>query len=245
MFSEDSDPNKPVRKPQPWAKNSDHKKCLQECPADHALVLRGRQNKSFAPEYVDPMFDEYFLEEIKEVGWKPDANSTAPENLPEQNCSKAEYVLSNKTMTELMEQTRRMIRLNIKSSVKNEPAPRVKFRDYRLLQKARTVLQKVCPEIELPPIVLTGLLRMFRIAVNESFFHYPYLQLGQDNETDTIWSVLDTCSTEAKKMTFKFANSTNSTSCANGKVSESSKVSRHIDGMTCYLYLTNIFKRIP
>lgn len=164
---------------------------------------------------------------MKEIGWKPSGNSTVPENLPEQNCSKAEYVLSNKTMTELMEQTRRMIRLNIKTSVKNEPAPRVKYADYRLLQKARTILAKVCPEVELPNIVLTGLLRMFRIAVNESFFHYPYLQLGHDNETESIWSVLDTCSNEAKQMTFKYANSTDSTSCANGKVSRNSNISTY------------------
>lgn len=191
------------------------------------MNLTGDRNNTFDPEYIDPLIDEYFLEDLNEIGWRSDGNNSKPTEMPEQNCDHEKYVLSNKTMTELQEQTKRIIRLNIQSTIKNKLSPGVKYADYNLLQKSRTILDKVCPETELPETVLTGMLRMFRIAVNESFFHYPFHQHGDDDETVKIKTILDKCFEEARPMTFIYANETNGT----GK----SKASNESNKATCEL----------
>lgn len=211
-------PSTPVVKSPSWATPADNEKCAKECPSPQSLVMNPSVNNTLGPDYSDPEFDEYFLADMKDHNISTaGSNTTSRGNeSPEANCTRGQYELSDKTMQEIQEQTKRMIQINLRASVSDTPAPGVKFIDYKLMQKSRTILDKVCPEEDVPSTVLTGMHRMFRVALNESFFHYPYDQQGDDRGTNEIWGILTKCFDEAKPMSFATFSGTENLPDTNG-----------------------------
>jgi hypothetical protein len=199
--------------------------------------VKAPETSTFIPDYLDPYKDEYLVfEEItlppldEDDGAPGNAtNATKPangtssgpirkmrgefplfRNQSVHGCDDSTpiYNLSSKTIREINEQTKRMIMANLGFSFKNIPTPKVEVTDYVFLQLARKILLKVCPSAELPPALLTGLHRMFRVAVKESLKFYPYEQKSDENRSATILAGLQNCLAGARPLYFNYQNST-------------------------------------
>ncbi|CAL8074666.1 unnamed protein product [Orchesella dallaii] len=201
----------PFTQQKSWADQAANDKCKLECTYSLNFNNTGPENHTLGPEldYWDPDFDEYFQEDLREIGW---TNMTAFPNITQlknQTCDeqRATYNLTQKTTTEIVEQTKRMIQANLLTSILPVGAGsgyKIEYKDYNLMQKSRKIFAKVCSEM--PTKVLEGMHKMFRVALSESFFHYPYKQITDDSETEEIGKLLETCYSNAREMNFVFAD---------------------------------------
>jgi hypothetical protein len=173
-------------------------KCATECLGNGASTTP----KPASPPATTPFVTDYF--DPASEDW----NITAMEEQPMCNHSLKTYSLTPKTVREITEQTKRMIMANVGSSLKGITTPRVKVEDYKYFQMARHVLLKVCPNEEVPHSLVTGLLRMFRVALKESLKFYPYTMRGDGNQTERITTSLKTCLDTARPFSFEYINLT-------------------------------------
>jgi len=144
----------------------------------------GNSTGTFPPEFFDPDTDYQ--------------NITVPDFYTPCNTSLQMYNLTNKTLREIHEQTKRMILTNLASSMKRVVTPKVNSPDYLLFQLSRGIFEKVCPDEYIPHDLVLQLHRMFRVAVKESLRIYPYDLKGDANRTDRITTALKTCLDTAK-----------------------------------------------
>jgi hypothetical protein len=150
---------------------------------------------------------EYYPANDNDTLTDPDRD---PNLLP--NCTETENNFKNLPRiqaNETNDQTLRMMRLHLDATLKSKRSPDVNITEYSYFQSARQIFEKVCPEAEAPPLLLRSLLRMFRLAVNESWSKYPYRQTGDQNEDDRIKKGLGKCLDGAdQKVEFVYNEST-------------------------------------
>jgi len=112
------------------------------------------------------------------------------------NCSETENNykdLPGIVVNQTHEQTFRLMQNHYGVILNGKKTPTVNITEYEYFQSARLLFLKLCPESEVPPDLVTDLLRMFRVMVNESQNKYPYRQMGDYNEDDRIKEGLATC----------------------------------------------------
>jgi len=112
--------------------------------------------------------------------------------------------IPNMTKTEIREQTKRLATTQINFALFKHKAPEVNLTEYKMLQKSRRVMEKVCPKDEVPPMFLRGALRMFRHALNESLSTYPYRVTGDEGENIRIMDALKKCYEDPQTSTIHF-----------------------------------------
>ncbi|OXA58127.1 hypothetical protein Fcan01_07572 [Folsomia candida] len=227
------DPTKPYGK-LPSGSGKNDAKCAAMCIGNG--VDRGGnettkgQDSTVPPDYLDPLRDDYLI--IEPVSPSPvgggnssdsnstnstDSTATGPKmrlefklfnhkSLHDCDGTTPKYNLTTKTIREINEQTKRMILANLGYSLKGISTPKVGVNDYILLQVSRKIVQSVCPDEEVPHTVLTGLLRMFRVALKESLQFYPF-EDKDENRTLAIYEGLKTCLNSSKPFTFNYGNS--------------------------------------
>ncbi len=149
---------------------------------------------------------------IPPIPYYPDGplDETDPKLFP--NCTQTENNykdLPGQLANETREQTVRMMTLHYDVLLKSKRSPEVNITEYTYLQTARTIFEEVCPEAEAPPLLVRSLLRMFRMAVNESSSKYPYRQTGDQTEDGRIKAGLEKCmGTVDQKVEFVYNEST-------------------------------------
>ena len=92
-----------------------------------------------------------------------------------------------------------MMTLHYDVILKSKKSPNVNISEYEYFQISRRIFEKVCPEAEVPNLLLKSLLRMFRLAVNESWNRYPYQQMGDADEDARIKLGLSKCLASANQ----------------------------------------------
>lgn len=112
--------------------------------------------------------------------------------------------IPNMTDLEIAEQTKRLALTQINFVFFKHKAPEVDLHEYSMLQKARRIMEKVCPNEEVPPLFLRGLLRMFRQALNESHRTYEYLMEGDNIENERILDSLKKCEEDSDPKAMEF-----------------------------------------
>ena len=122
--------------------------------------------------------------------WDPNDPPMTP------NCSETEN--NYKDVPEIIknqirEQSVRLMQSHYGYLLKDKQTPTVNITEYEYFQTARILFLKVCPESEVPAELLTDLLRMFRVVVNETQEKYPYRQMGDAEEDARIKAALAQC----------------------------------------------------
>jgi hypothetical protein len=107
---------------------------------------------------------------------------------------------------EVNEQTLRMMHAQISPILLNEPNNEISTREYAYFQKARVVVERLCPSDFVPQNLVRGLMRMFKQLLWESADHErPHNQAGDETQFDRIMTILNNCTkniTETERFSY-------------------------------------------
>jgi len=153
-------------------------------------------------DYFDPLEDDYYPTEQNHSSVVANTSSKVCDDKMKM------YSLTNKTINEITEQTKRMIMANVANSLKGYLTPEVEVEDYKFFQMGRKILERVCPDEEVSHLLLTGFLRMFRVAISESLRFYPFADNQDIEQYKRIEHELQLCYDNAREFKFEYKNST-------------------------------------
>lgn len=93
-------------------------------------------------------------------------------------------------------------------NMKREPGPKLPYKAYKYIQYARMILLKTCPKEDVPPVIVTDFLRLYRYVVHEGLKRSPESYSDDTNESahKRIVSTLEKCYDSAQQIQFSLGS---------------------------------------